>query len=211
MTHQIDLRCMVGALALNVQALFGNEVVIISGENGAGKTTLLRCVAGLERADGYINMVRRVWLDSAQGVSLPVTERRIGMLSADTVLLPWLSVQQNMVLGCSALDSDWLDELVHSMEVSHLLQRHPAMLSTGEAQRISLVRALYRRPSLLLLDEPFSAQSPALRGRLRMVLRRFQQELNLPVLLVTHDLEDADLLADQHWRLCGGSCVIEGV
>jgi len=207
-TNQINIQTKVGVLDLQVQASFVSETIIISGENGAGKTSLLRCIAGLQACSGSVLVGEQVWLDSAAGFKLPTDKRGLGFVWAEEVLLPWLDVAQNIQLGVVQEDKAWLKQICEQLEISHLLKRKPAMLSTGEAQRVSLARALYRKPSMLLLDEPFSAQAPDIRARLRKVLKNMQQTLAIPLLMISHDAEDAKVLAHQHWRMREGKLMV---
>jgi len=120
-----------------------------------------------------------------------------------------LNVEKNITLGSDHVDQAWLAVLVGQFEITALLQRKPHMLSTGEAQRVALVRSVYRKPSILLLDEPFSTQAPAIRQRLRTALKSIQCELQIPVIMVSHDIEDARLLSDRHWRMREGRTWME--
>ena len=206
--NRIQITTTLGSLHLDVQADFTHEIIIISGENGAGKTTLLRCLAGLEACQGQLQIGGDVWLDSAAKFVKPIEQRNIGFVWSNAVLLPWLDVQSNIELGVHDGDTAWFNEVCEALEVCSLLKRKPAMLSTGEAQRVSLARALYIKPSLLLLDEPFSAQAPDIRLRLRQALKALQQALGIPVLMVSHDAEDAKVLAQQHWRMREGKLIV---
>ena len=205
----MHIAIQLGALELQVESSICDGITLISGENGAGKSTLLRCLAGLQQAAGQIHIKGTVWLDSSAGFSLPVAQRHVGCLWTESALLPWLSVEKNIILGSENVDRRWLSELAEQLEISPLMQRKPYMLSTGEAQRVALARAIMKKPSLLLLDEPFSAQAPAIRQRLRMVLKTLLDELNIPVVMVSHDLEDAKLLADTHWHMREGRLLSE--
>jgi len=194
---------------LDVHADFTDEIIVLSGENGAGKTTLLRCLAGLEEASGKVQMNQHIWLDCSAGFTLPTAQRNLGFVCSEAALLPWLNVEKNIKLGACENDSTWFDQLSAQLEINHLLKRKPTMLSTGEAQRVSLARAIFRKPTILLLDEPFSAQAPDIRSRLRLALQTLQQQLQIPVLLVSHDMEDAKVLAHQHWRMREGKLLKE--
>jgi len=209
MKNRIQIVAQIGIMQLQADAEFSDEIVMVSGENGAGKTTLLRCLAGLEDTEGQILVRGKTWLDSSAGFLLPSQARQIGCVWTDVALLPWLSVERNILLGAELEDAAWLAELAGVLEISPLLQRRPSMLSTGEAQRVALARAIYKRPSVLLLDEPFSAQAPAIRQRLRVVLKSIHTALNMPVIMVSHDVEDAASLADQHWRMREGRLLKE--
>jgi molybdate transport system ATP-binding protein len=207
--NRIQITARLGALDLQVDTDFANAFIIISGENGAGKTTLLRCLAGLETGHGQVIVNDRLWLDDHTGFVLPAGQRNVGCVWADAALLPWLSVEKNITLGSEQVDQDWLAQLAGQLELTILMQRSPHMLSTGEAQRVALVRAIFKRPSVLLLDEPFSAQAPAIRQRLRLNLKSMQAALQIPVIMVSHDAEDAQVLAHQHWRMREGKLLVD--
>lgn len=205
MNSSIHISAQLGSLQLQVESTVCEGFTLVSGENGAGKSTLLRCLAGLQQAEGEIHIKGRVWLDSSAGFVLPVEQRHVGCLWTDTALLPWLSVERNIMLGSSEeVDQDFLTLLAEQLEINLLMQRKPHMLSTGEAQRVALARAIFKRPALLLLDEPFSAQAPAIRQRLRVLLKALLADLNIAVVMVSHDVEDAKLLADSHWHMREG-------
>lgn len=208
MKNHFQITAHLGALVLLAEADFSDEFIIVSGENGAGKTTLLRCLTGLEQADGQLMVAGQIWLDSSAGFVLSPEKRHLGCLWADTALLPWLSVEKNIMLGAE-VDHPWLTLLAEQLEITTLMQRKPHMLSTGEAQRVALARAIYRKPAVLLIDEPFSAQAPAVRQRLRSALKSIQTELQLPVIMVSHDAEDARVLAHQHWWMREGRLMTE--
>lgn len=211
MNNCIQITIRIGQLALQADARFSDEFIIVSGENGAGKTTLLRCVAGLEQTQGQMIFNGRVWLDSSAGFVLPAEARHIGCVWTDAALLPWLSVEKNITLGSNQVDKVWLSRLMEQLEITALMQRKPHMLSTGEAQRVALARAVYRKPSILLLDEPFSAQAPAIRKRLRVSLKSIQSELQIPIMMISHDAQDASMLADLHWRMREGQLLAEAM
>ena len=207
--NHIRITTTLGSLDLDAQAEFSREIIVVSGENGSGKTTLLRCLAGLEDCQGQFQIAGDVWLDSAAEFVKPTEQRNIGFVWSDAVLLPWLNAEANIMLGVKDGDAAWFTKVCEALEVNPLLKRKPAMLSTGEAQRVSLARAWYIKPSLLLLDEPFSAQAPDIRLRLRQALKDLQQTLDIPVLMVSHDAEDAKVLAQQHWRMREGKLMAE--
>jgi len=207
--NRIQMMTRIGALGLQVDTEFANAFIVISGENGAGKTTLLRCLAGLEMGQGQLLVNDRLWLDDSTGFVLPAGQRNVGCVWADASLLPWLSVEKNITLGSEQVDQNWLAQLAGQLEIATLMQRSPHMLSTGEAQRVALARAIFKRPSVLLLDEPFSAQAPAIRQRLRSRLKLMQEALQIPVLMVSHDGEDARVLAHQHWHMRQGKLLLE--
>ncbi|MDQ6979297.1 MAG: ATP-binding cassette domain-containing protein [Mariprofundaceae bacterium] len=209
MKHDFHLSYDIGALHLDVQAAFNDEIIVISGENGAGKSTLLRCLAGLESATGTIHINQRCWLDSSTGLNVATEQRGMGFVWPAAVALPWLTVEQNILLGAKHDDDKNVHTLCENFALHHLLGRRASMLSTGEAQRLALVRAMVGKPNLLLLDEPFSAQAPHVRRRFRAQLKTWQTQHNIPIIMVSHDAEDATSLAQQHWQMCEGQLKVK--
>lgn len=177
------------------------ELVALVGPSGSGKTTVLRAIAGLCRpAFGLVAVNGAVWQDSERGIHLPPQRRRVGMVFQDYALFPHLTVLENVALGirlpprqARAKAREWL-ERVH---LAGLEERMPMTLSGGQKQSVALARALVRDPTVLLLDEPFSAVDQVTRRRLRLEMAELRHRLELPILLVTHDLEEAEMLADR--------------
>lgn len=202
MRHRVACMQQLGRLLLDVNIAFNNEIIVISGDNGAGKTSLLRAIAGLETPTGIISMHGQSWL-SQSGIDLPTEQRNLAYMWAEAVLLPWLNVSDNIQLG-HEYDALWLATVSTECNINHLQHQYPAMLSTGEAQRVALARAIYRKPCLLLLDEPFSAQAPVIHHQLRIFLQTIQQQWQIPVLMVSHNHDDVKALAQQHWHMVAG-------
>ena len=178
------------------------EVLALVGPSGSGKSSILRAVAGLmPLARGRIECDGEVWLDSLHGRFLPARRRRVGMVFQDYALFPHLSALDNVAEALTdrpraqrrARAGEWL-ERVH---LKGLERRRPAEMSGGQRQRVALARALAREPAVLLLDEPFSAVDRATRERLYLELAELRRELAMPVVLVTHDMGEAALLADR--------------
>jgi molybdate transport system ATP-binding protein len=193
----LGLRSFALELALEVE----RETVALVGPSGAGKTTVLRAAAGLVRpAEGRIGLDGDVWFDAARGIDLAPEQRSVGYLFQDYALFPHLSVRRNIAFGGRRR----ADELLRRFDVAHLAHIRPAGLSGGERQRVALARALAREPRALLLDEPLSALDAHTRAGIREELQALLHELALPVLVVTHDFEDAVALADRVGVLRGG-------
>lgn len=174
-------------------------VTAILGSSGSGKSTLLRVIAGLERPDaGFVRSSGRAWFDAAKGVNLSPQQRRVGMLFQDFALFENLNVRGNIGYGVARRSRNAaVDNWLRRLDLSELAHRYPRQLSGGQRQRVALARALAHEPDILLLDEPFSAVDVSLRRRLRQELRETLEQIPRPVLLVTHDLDDARELADK--------------
>jgi molybdate transport system ATP-binding protein len=181
-----------------------SEVLAIVGPSGSGKSTLLRCIAGLVSVrEGRIRCGGEAWLDTEADLAVPPHERRVGFVFQNYALFPHMTALRNVT---SALGDRPRSErepraraLLARMHLEGLEQRKPAMLSGGEQQRVALARALARDPKVILLDEPFSAVDRATRAALFREVAELRRELQIPVVLVTHDLDEATLLAD---RMC---------
>lgn len=171
------------------------ELLALVGPSGAGKTTIIRTIAGLERPDrGIITHADTPWLDTQQGVELPPGKRNLGYVFQEYSLFPHLNVEANVAFGCK--DAQRVSSLLRLFGIHHLGKRGVRNISGGERQRVALAQALAPNPTVLLLDEPFSALDPITRKKMRADLLRHKEKLNIPIILVTHDLEEADFLAD---------------
>jgi molybdate transport system ATP-binding protein len=191
----------------------GREITVLFGPSGSGKTTLLRLIAGLEQPDeGRVIIAGRVLFD--EKTNLKPEKRHVGFVFQDYALFSWLTVKENILFGIPKKNrqqaSEWMQTLETTFQIDELLHKHPAGLSGGEAQRVALVRALAPKPELLLLDEPFSAVHGQLRAQLRGFIKDIQQQWDIPVILVTHDLTEAHLIGNRLIRLEAGLVTYEG-
>jgi molybdate transport system ATP-binding protein len=188
------------------------ELVALVGPSGSGKTTVLRLVAGLypPRA-GRISCDGQIWLDSPAGIHVPPQARRVGIVFQDYALFPHLSALENLTLamdsGSRVQRRERARDLLARVHLEGLEQRRPHELSGGQQQRVAVARALARDPRVLLLDEPFSAVDMVTRRRLQRELALLRQSLDIPIILVTHDLDEAVTLADRICLLDRGSAV----
>lgn len=180
-------------------AVVPGAITALVGPSGAGKTTVLDMIAGLVRPDhGRITMGHEILFDSAAGVMLPPEARRCGYVFQDLRLFPHRSVRDNLLFGARRRPAAgrWLslDAAVGFLAIGHLLDRAPATLSGGEAQRVAIGRALLSAPGFLALDEPLSSLDLARRDEILAVIAQIRDELRLPILYVTHDAAELDRL-----------------
>ncbi|WP_439594547.1 molybdenum ABC transporter ATP-binding protein [Falsiroseomonas sp.] len=190
-------------------------VTALFGPSGCGKSTILSIVAGLLRPDfGQVVLEDTVLLDTARGIALPPEARRCGVVFQEARLFPHLSVAGNLRYGLKRAPRDaagpGFEEVVDLLGIAPLLPRRPAALSGGERQRVALGRALLSRPRLLLMDEPLAALDAARRAEVLPFLARLRDAARLPILYVTHALEEVDALADRLVLLQDGRVLAEG-
>ena len=205
----VQVRVPLDAIDLDVDWRPESDRVAILGPSGSGKSTLLRALAGLEpRAEGRVSFGDEVWLDSDSGVNMPAWERRVGWVPQDALLFPHLSLKENLAYAGAGRAE--VESMAESLFLSDLLDRRPRFLSGGERQRVALGRALLSAPRVLLLDEPFSALDRPLRSQIAAMVRTFARDSGTPIVLVSHDEHDAELLADERWVLVAGSLTADG-
>lgn len=178
------------------------ELLVLVGPSGAGKSTLLRAICGLYKPrHGYVETAGQVWLDTTRAIDLPPHRRRAGLVFQAYALFPHLSALDNVVTALGHLPrGERLGRarvLLEAMHLAGLESRKPAELSGGQQQRVALARALARDPLALLLDEPFSAVDRRTRRNLYEELESLRRGVQIPIVLVTHDLDEAARLADR--------------
>jgi molybdate transport system ATP-binding protein len=189
-THGFD------GLTLHVEARLDGGLTAIFGPSGAGKTTVLNIVAGLIRPDRARVVVKgRVLVDTTTGTVLAPAKRKVAMVFQEARLFPHLSVERNLLYGAASRDG--LADMVDLLGLGALLARAPGTLSGGEAQRVALGRALLSDPDLLLMDEPLSALDRPRKAELLPYFERLRDQHRLPILYVSHDVEEVARLADQ--------------
>ena len=207
-TIAIDLRLDFGeqdnrsdfAFSINAE-LPGTGITAIYGASGSGKTTLLRCIAGLQSGvQGNLFVKGESWHQSGTSSSLPAHQRPVGYVFQEASLFPHLSVRDNLAYAikraAKASPGIAYDQLIQLLGIEHLLSRYPADLSGGEKQRVAIARALLIKPRLLLMDEPLAALDTQRKREILPYLEALHRELDIPVLYVTHSLEEVARLAD---------------
>ena len=200
----LDLEIPFTEGGLRVELNTASTRIAIVGPSGAGKSTILRILAGVERrAHGTVLVKEHYWQDSSNETWVPSWDRRVGWVPQETLLFPHLTVRENLSYG-GALP-DWVSETAALLQIGGLLERRPRRLSGGERQRVALGRALLSKPRLLLLDEPFSALDRSLRAELSQLVSDWALDRSVPIVLVSHDEEDAKWLAEERWHVAGGN------
>ena len=200
MSFEVDVELRRGDFALTERFATGPGLTALFGPSGAGKTSILDMVAGTLRPDrGRIAVAGELLFDSAAGTDVAPEHRRAGYVFQDGRLFPHLRVRANLLYGARlARAADrWLglDAAVAFLGIGHLLERWPASLSGGEAQRVAIGRALLRGPRFLLMDEPLTGLDRARRDEVLQVIERIRDELRLPILYVSHDSAEVARLA----------------
>lgn len=199
---EVSARHRLGAFSLDVNfSVQVPGVTALFGPSGSGKSTVLSIVAGLLRPQaGRVALGGSVLLDSAAGVDVAAERRRCAVVFQDAKLLPHLSVETNLRYGARRAPRDATGpkfaEVVELLGIAPLLRRRPRALSGGERQRVALGRALLARPRLLLMDEPLAALDDARKLEILGFLERLRDVARIPVLYVTHALDEVDRLAD---------------
>lgn len=195
---------------LEVDISLSNGILALVGPSGAGKTTILQCVAGLQTPSwGEINIHGKTVFSSENCENIPIRNRRIGYVFQDYALFPHMTVEKNVMYGKPSKGSNpnkvlSISNVLEMLKIEHLRDRYPKQISGGEKQRVALARALMTEPELLLLDEPLSALDQDTRSTLQQELLKLQAQWKIPFILVTHDVQEAEMLGDQIIRLDHG-------
>lgn len=218
MTLPIEIRLKVDFkdFALDVDlSLPGLGVSALYGHSGSGKTTCLRCIAGLEKAaDGLIRINGEIWQDSAKGIFLPPHKRSLGYVFQEASLFTHLTVKGNLEFGLRRIPAGdrrvQLEQASELLGIDHLLARQPDTLSGGERQRVGIARALLTSPKILLLDEPLAALDAKRKSEILPYLERLHDELEIPMLYVSHSQDEVARLADHLVLLSQGKVLASG-
>jgi len=212
---EASLRLQRRDFALDVSlTLPARGVSALFGPSGCGKTTLLRALAGLERGAGRVALGDEVWQDDALSQWLPTHRRALGYVTQEAALFPHLDVRANLDYGRRrsgpAAQLFALDTVVDLLDLAALMQRRPGTLSGGERQRVAIARALATAPRLLLMDEPLAALDAQRKAEILPYLERLHRELALPIVYVTHAMDEVARLADHLVLLRAGRVLAAG-
>jgi len=202
MSLAISIRKKLGSFDLDVSWEINNELAVLFGHSGAGKSLTLQMIAGLIEPDqGVIRLDDLLFFDSASGKGLRPQDRMLGYVFQDLALFPHMTVHQNILYGGHGISRTErlvrADKMIRRFRIAELRDRLPAQISGGQKQRVALARALMRRPRALLLDEPFSALDAPIRLEMVRLLKEVRREFAIPVVMITHDLREACVLADR--------------
>lgn len=194
---QLDFTQQLGNLTLEVAAqLPSSGITAIFGVSGAGKTSLINAIVGLSRPQrGQIVLNERTLFDAERRIFLPPEKRRVGYVFQDARLFPHYRVKGNLQYGMPASMQSQFDMLVSLLGIEHLLGRYPLTLSGGEKQRVAIGRALLSAPEILLMDEPLAALDLPRKRELMPYLLRLAKQVNIPILYVSHSMEEILQLA----------------
>lgn len=213
MTLSVRIARRAEAFSLDVAFEAGSGVTGIIGPSGAGKTMTLEAIAGLARPEnGHIALHGETFLDTAQGIFVPPEKRRVGYVFQEARLFPHLSVGENLDYGARRRGEAGMAraEVVDLLGIGALLDRRPHRLSGGEAQRVAIGRALLSAPRLLLMDEPLASLDIRRRREIMPFLDALHRRLELPILFVSHNIDEIVRLADRVLVLHGGHIVAAG-
>jgi molybdate transport system ATP-binding protein len=204
MTLRIDLRKSLPNFDLNISfKVRPGELKALIGPSGSGKSTLIRLIAGLEKPDqGLIQYNGETWVDTLKKVFVRPQKRNVGYVFQDYRLFPHLTVYENAAFA--AKDKSDVTELLDLLGIGHLKDSMPHKISGGERQRCAICQNLAKKPRILLLDEPFSALDMENRRKLRREIKALKHGLSLPIIHVTHDLDEAVYLGDEVLPLVEG-------
>lgn len=199
---------------LNVRFQSDSQRIVIFGASGSGKSLTLKAIAGLIKIDqGHITLDSETLTDTGQHIHLTPQQRNLAYLFQDYALFPHLTVRQNISFG---LTKSWLnpstnkhfdavDYWLDAFDLQALSHQLPEQLSGGQRQRTALARALVAKPKALLLDEPFTALDANLRQVMRQELDKLQQQLQVPMIMITHDPEDKAIFGHHVLTIKNGS------
>ncbi|WFD10623.1 ABC transporter ATP-binding protein [Tepidibacter hydrothermalis] len=189
--HEFDLD-------VNFNAQRG-EILVVLGHSGCGKSTLLNLISGVIKPDyGEIKFDENSIYSKTNRIDIPIYKRRIGYIQQKSDLFPHMNIIQNISYGIRKnLDISRVEELMKMLEIYDLKNRMPNQISGGQKQRVALARALIINPKMLLLDEPFSALDNIIKQKLRKIVLDIKQSFNIPIVFITHDLDEAYMLGDK--------------
>ncbi|MET2954926.1 molybdenum ABC transporter ATP-binding protein ModC [Vibrio harveyi] len=212
MSIKIQFKQLLGETDFDIDlTLPGNGISALFGRSGAGKTTLINVISGLVTPQqGKVSIGEHVLFDSDVGINLPTHKRRIGYVFQDSRLFPHYSVKGNLLYGVVEKDEDYFDKVTELLAIKPLLKRFPISLSGGEKQRVAIARALLSKPNLLLMDEPLASLDMPRKREVMPFLEELSEQVNIPIVYVTHSLQEILRLAQHLSILDKGRIMMSG-
>jgi molybdate transport system ATP-binding protein len=215
MTLTVDIECRLGAFRLRTAFRAGEGVTSLFGRSGAGKTSVANAIAGTLRPQrGRIEVDGETLFDAERGIDVPTSRRRVGYVFQEGRLFPHLSVRQNLryawLFNRGARDSGRFDHVVELLGLRELLERRPGKLSGGEKQRVAIGRALLSDPRLLIMDEPLASLDAHRRNEILQYIELMREDVRIPIIYVSHAVEEVVRLADTVVLLSAGEVAAVG-
>ena len=219
MSVYIDIEKKLGNFHLKVKLQAEEETLALLGASGCGKTMTLKCIAGIEKPDRGTIVVDGVTVfDSGRRINLSPQKRRIGFLFQNYALFPNMTVEKNILYGLKNQSEykmkekreemlQYMEYILDTFRIGHLRKKYPYQISGGEKQRTALARAIVTKPDLLLLDEPFSALDLKTKKIVYQEFLDLKQQMQMPIILISHDPKESDLFADHRLYLEQGRAV----
>ena len=197
----VDIQKKLEFFELDIKFTVGNGLLAIQGMSGSGKTTILNCISGIKTADkGHIRLNNKILFSSNDNVNMKIKDRNVGYVFQNYALFPHMTVRENILFGVDKKNINYEKELSYMsdmMKIRHLMDKYPSEISGGEKQRVAFARAMIIRPDILLLDEPFSALDEDLKEDIYKDLLNIKKSQNIPIILITHNKNEAKILADK--------------
>ena len=211
----IDIKQKKGDFSLSVQLQTNSGLTAFFGRSGSGKSSLINMIAGLDDpAEGHISVGGQVLFDAARNINIPPEKRQFGYVFQEGRLFPHLNVKANLLYARRFIKSDLDDkafkQIIDLLGLESLLERRPFTLSGGEKQRVAIGRALLAEPQLLLMDEPLASLDASRKAEILPFIENLRDHFSLPILYVSHDMEEVIRLADTMVLLDKGSVVADG-
>lgn len=197
----VDIQKKLEFFELDIKFTVGNGLLAIQGMSGSGKTTILNCISGIKTADkGHIRLNNKIFFSSNDNINMKIKDRNVGYVFQNYALFPHMTVKENILFGVNKKYTDYEKELSYisdMMKIRHIMDKYPSEISGGEKQRVAFARAMIIRPDILLLDEPFSALDEDLKEDIYKDLLNIKKSQNIPIILITHNKNEAKILADK--------------
>ena len=196
------------SVTVKADGVLSSGITVLTGQSGSGKSTFIKCIAGLVKPTiGSIQYDETIWVDRDKKIWVPAQERQVGYMPQGNIVFPHLSVEHNITYSKRGT-SEMCDSLLKRLGLEKYRKTKAGSLSGGEQQRVALGRALYSKPTILLLDEPLSALDWNLRKQVREDLVSIIREWDVPCVWVTHDESEVEAVGDRHWTCEEGLIVI---